>query len=56
MHHGGEPILRVFGRYHDKLARADDGRWRFRERIAEIDSFKPGLPAFAWGRSASRAR
>lgn len=55
MHHGGEPILRVFGRYHDRLARGDDGSWRFSERIAEIQSMKPGLPAFAWGRDASRA-
>jgi hypothetical protein len=54
MHHGGEPVLRVFGRYHDRLARGDDGLWRFSERVAEIQSMKPGLPALAWGRSASR--
>jgi hypothetical protein len=57
MHHGGEPVLRVFGRYHDRLAREGDGAWRFRERIAEIQSMKPGLPALAWGRGrAARSR
>ena len=25
------------GRYVDRLVRGDDGRWRFRERVAEID-------------------
>ena len=54
MHYGGEPILRVFGRYHDRLERGEDGRWRFRERVAEIQSMKPGVPAFAWGRTLSR--
>jgi ketosteroid isomerase-like protein len=54
MEHGGEPLLRVFGRYHDRLVRGEDG-WRFRERVAEIQSMKPGLPALAWGRNASLA-
>lgn len=49
MHHDGEPVLRVFGRYHDRLRR-EDGGWRFEERLAEIQSMKPGLPALAWGR------
>jgi ketosteroid isomerase-like protein len=55
MEHGGEPVLRVFGRYHDALVRGPDGAWRFRERVAEIQSMKPGLPALAWGRNASLA-
>jgi ketosteroid isomerase-like protein len=50
MHHDGAPVLRVFGRYHDVLERGDDGRWRFAERVAEIQSMRPGLPALAWGR------
>ena len=25
------------GRYLDRLVRCDDGRWRFMERVAEID-------------------
>ena len=50
MHHDDAPLLRVFGRYHDQLAAEEDGRWRFRERIAEIQSMRPGLPALAWGR------
>jgi hypothetical protein len=50
MHHDDAPLLRVFGRYHDQLAAEEDGRWRFRERVAEIQSMRPGLPALAWGR------
>lgn len=53
MEHAGKPVLRVFGRYHDRLARGGDGRWRFAERVAEIQSMKPDLPALAWGRGAS---
>ena len=49
MHHDDAPLLRVFGRYHDRL-RIEDGRRRFRERVAEIQSMRSGLPALAWGR------
>ncbi len=50
MEHGEEPVLRVFGRYRDRLVRGEDGRWRFRERIAEIESMRRGLPPFVDGR------
>jgi hypothetical protein len=53
MEHSGEPVLRVFGRYCDRLARGEDGVWRFDERVAQIEAMKPGLPPLAWGRSAS---
>jgi hypothetical protein len=32
------PFVQVFGRYLDTLVRCDDGRWRFSERIAQIES------------------
>jgi len=50
MEHEGEPLLRVFGRYRDRLVRCPDGRWRFRERIAEVESMRRGLPPFVDGR------
>jgi hypothetical protein len=50
MEHDDEPIVRVFGRYLDKLVRCPDGRWRFRERIAEVESMRKGLPPFVDGR------
>jgi len=34
----GHPHLTAFGRYVDRMARCDDGRWRFRHRIAEVES------------------
>jgi ketosteroid isomerase-like protein len=52
MEYDGEPTLRVFGRYRDRLARCADGRWRFRERIAEVESMRRGLPPFVDGRPA----
>lgn len=52
MEHEGEPLLRVFGRYRDRLARCPDGCWRFLERIAEVESMLRGLPAFVDGRPA----
>ena len=45
-----EPLLRVFGRYRDRLVREPDGEWRLRERIAEIESMRSGLPPFIGGR------
>jgi 3-phenylpropionate/cinnamic acid dioxygenase small subunit len=51
----GHPIVRVMGRYVDRLRR-EDGRWRFAERNAFIESLTPGLPPLAQGRElAERA-
>ena len=50
MEHQEEPVLRVFGRYRDRLVKGADGRWRFRERVAEIDSMRADLPPFVDGR------
>ena len=38
------PATRSMGRYRDKLERCADGRWRFRERIAEREASRPGTP------------
>lgn len=51
--HDGEPIVRVFGRYIDRMRREADGRWRFAERNAHLEALKPGLPPLAWGREAA---
>ena len=54
--HEDRPTVRVFGRYDDRLRREADGRWRFAERLATIDSVAPGLPPLAGGRErAERA-
>lgn len=50
MEHQDAPVLRVFGRYRDRLARGADGAWRFDERIAEIESMRSDLPPFVDGR------
>jgi ketosteroid isomerase-like protein len=50
MEHEDVPVMRVFGRYRDRLVRGEDGRWRFRERIAEIESMRADLPPFVDGR------
>lgn len=34
----GTPFVRAFGRYLDELARGSDGKWRFVERIAEVEA------------------
>jgi hypothetical protein len=34
-------FVRVFGRYRDRLVRCPDGRWRFEERVCEIDGSHP---------------
>lgn len=34
----GERYIFAGGRYIDRAVRCDDGRWRFRERISDIDS------------------
>jgi hypothetical protein len=44
MEHEERPVLRVFGRYEDRLERGDDGVWRFAERVAAIDTMLAGLP------------
>jgi hypothetical protein len=33
----GRSFVHAMGRYHDTLARCDDGRWRFIERLAEVE-------------------
>ena len=37
MESGGRSFVNAMGRYHDTLARCDDGRWRFIERLAEVE-------------------
>jgi hypothetical protein len=37
MNGGGHSYIYAMGRYHDSLARCSDGRWRFVERVAEVD-------------------
>jgi hypothetical protein len=36
--------MRSFGRYRDRLARGDDGRWRFTQRLTERESLIPDAP------------
>ena len=36
--HDGTPFVRAFGRYLDELVRGPDGRWRFVERVAEVEA------------------
>jgi ketosteroid isomerase-like protein len=38
----GIPKIRAFGRYRDVLVRCPDGRWRLKERIAEIEGWRQG--------------
>jgi len=33
------PVVHAFGRYHDHLAKGEDGIWRFVERKVEIEAF-----------------
>ncbi len=37
----GAPYILVFGRYRDSVRRCTDGRWRFEERIVEIEVIQP---------------
>jgi hypothetical protein len=37
----GVPHVTAFGRYHDRMVEGPDGRWRFAERIAEVESRGP---------------
>jgi hypothetical protein len=48
-HHEGAPLVRAFGRYRDRLTRGPDGRWRFAERIAEVESLRNDLPSLREG-------
>jgi ketosteroid isomerase-like protein len=50
MDHEEQPVLRVFGRYRDTLDRGADGKWRFKVRVAEIESMRRDLPPFVDGR------
>jgi hypothetical protein len=45
--YAGIPQIRSFGRYRDVLIRCPDGRWRFRERKAELEAKRPGTPSAA---------
>jgi hypothetical protein len=36
----GTPETYCFGRYLDRLVRSDSGQWRFRERIAQVQSMR----------------
>jgi ketosteroid isomerase-like protein len=47
---GCQPILWVFGRYRDTLARCADGRWRLSLRIAEVESADRRYPSLAFVR------
>ena len=38
----GTPFVRAFGRYVDELVKGSDGRWRFAERIAEVEAVAAG--------------
>jgi ketosteroid isomerase-like protein len=52
MDHEQRPVLRVFGRYEDRLERGDDGAWRFTARVAAIDAMQAGLPPLVGAMSA----
>ena len=34
----GTPFVKAFGRYLDELVRGPDGRWRFVQRVAEVEA------------------
>jgi hypothetical protein len=36
----GNPETYCFGRYLDRFARSADGHWRFRERVAQVQSMR----------------
>jgi hypothetical protein len=39
---GDYPYIKAFGRYRDTLQRDDDGRWRFVERVVEVEGRSHG--------------
>jgi hypothetical protein len=45
--HEGGPLLRVFGRYRDRLVRGGDGAWRFQLRRCEVESMWEAGPPLA---------
>jgi hypothetical protein len=47
----GAPVVHGFGRYRDRLVHCSDGRWRFAERVAEIDAFDGRSRPGAWART-----
>jgi hypothetical protein len=36
----GTPEIYCFGRYLDRLVRSESGQWRFRERVAQVQSMR----------------
>lgn len=44
----GAAVVKVFGRYLDRLIRETDGEWRFGERIAEAEAITPGTPPLSY--------
>jgi SnoaL-like domain len=41
----GTPEIHCFGRYLDRLVRSESGLWRFRERVAQVQSMRSsGFP------------
>jgi hypothetical protein len=38
------PAIRLFGRYHDCLVTDGQRNWRFKERIIDVESMRPGAP------------
>ena len=36
----GAPVVHAFGRYFDELIKEPDGKWRFTERVAEIEAVR----------------
>jgi hypothetical protein len=46
-HRDGSPYLCSFGRYRDHMVKCPDGRWRLKERIAELEA--QDMPPGGWG-------
>ena len=44
-HWKGAREITAFGRYHDRLVRCEDGRWRFSRRLIELESIEEELSA-----------
>jgi len=37
----GQAYVLVFGRYKDKMVKGKDGKWRFKERLIEMENSRP---------------